>query len=48
MYTFGTTKMLQPDNGVKALVWKDSAKAPTYADCAGVVDTLGTSTRRSR
>ncbi|MEU3687505.1 hypothetical protein [Streptomyces narbonensis] len=44
VYPWGTTRMLQPANGVKALVWKDTAKAPTYEDCAGVVDTLGTST----
>ncbi|MFJ5707625.1 hypothetical protein [Streptomyces sp. NPDC093105] len=41
VYPFGD-HMLRPDNGAKALVW-DGPKAPTYADCAGVVDTLGTS-----
>ena len=43
VYPFGTTHMLRPENGVKALVWKDSTKAPEFADCAGVVDTLGAS-----
>lgn len=43
LYPFGTSYMLQPENRVKTLVWKDTAKTPTYEDCAGVVDTLGTS-----
>ncbi|MDV5145288.1 hypothetical protein R1T08_13945 [Streptomyces sp. SBC-4] len=43
VYPWGTTHMLQPENRVKALVWKDTAKVPTHKDCAGVVDTLGTS-----
>ncbi|MEU2655892.1 hypothetical protein ABZ615_11235 [Streptomyces sp. NPDC007325] len=42
VYPFGD-HMLRPDNGAKALVWKGSAKAPSYADCAGVVDTQATS-----
>ncbi|MGW6966173.1 hypothetical protein ACWGET_19220 [Streptomyces zaomyceticus] len=42
VYPFGST-MLRPEDGVKALVWKDSTKAPSYADCAGVIETLGTS-----
>ncbi|MFH9958910.1 hypothetical protein ACH4OX_32500 [Streptomyces roseolus] len=41
VYPFGD-HMLRPDNGAKALVWK-GAKAPTYADCAGVVGTQATS-----
>ncbi|MFD4377493.1 hypothetical protein [Streptomyces sp. NPDC058486] len=41
VYPFGG-HMLRPDNGSKALVWKGAAKAPSYADCAGVVDTQGT------
>ncbi len=44
VHPFGTSHMLSPDSGAKALVWKDSTKAPTRADCAGVVDTLGTTT----
>ncbi|MFB7589274.1 hypothetical protein [Streptomyces sp. NPDC056169] len=44
VYPFGTTPMLRPEAGAKSLVWKDAAKVPTHADCAGVVDTLGTST----
>ncbi|MFE7582535.1 hypothetical protein ACFU5Y_13380 [Streptomyces gardneri] len=43
IYTFGTSPRMQLGNGVKSLVWKDASKAPAYADCAGVVDTLGTS-----
>lgn len=42
VYPFGD-HMLRPDNGAKALVWKGSAKAPSNADCAGVVDTQATS-----
>lgn len=42
VYPFGD-HMLRPDNGAKALVWKGAAKAPTYADCAGVVPTQATS-----
>ncbi|MFE5797332.1 hypothetical protein ACFQ8C_32780 [Streptomyces sp. NPDC056503] len=42
VYPFGD-HMLRPDNGAKALVWKGSAKAPSYEDCAGVVDTQATS-----
>ncbi|MFE6228543.1 hypothetical protein [Streptomyces sp. NPDC057854] len=41
VYPFGD-HMLRPDNGAKAPVW-DGPKAPAHADCAGVVDTLGTS-----
>ncbi|MFF5501993.1 hypothetical protein [Streptomyces roseolus] len=41
VYPFGD-HMLRPDNGAKALMWK-GAKAPTYADCAGVVGTQATS-----
>ncbi|QES22458.1 hypothetical protein DEJ46_27940 [Streptomyces venezuelae] len=44
IYTFGTSPRMQLGNGVKSLVWKDASKVPAYADCAGVVDTLGTST----
>ncbi|RSS53220.1 hypothetical protein EF909_27350 [Streptomyces sp. WAC01280] len=43
VYPFGD-HMLQPEGDTKALVWKDASKVPAYADCAGVVDTLGTST----
>ncbi|MER5963339.1 hypothetical protein [Streptomyces sp. NPDC002057] len=43
VYPFGTTRMLRPESGAKALVWKDST-APSYEDCAGAVDTLGTTT----
>ncbi|NML49360.1 hypothetical protein HHL19_03220 [Streptomyces sp. R302] len=42
VFPFGD-HMLRPDNGAKALVWKGAAKAPTYEDCAGVVDTQATS-----
>ncbi|MFH9721898.1 hypothetical protein ACH4M4_02880 [Streptomyces sp. NPDC017254] len=42
IYPFGSI-MLRPEGGAKALVWKDTAKAPSYADCAGVIETLGTS-----
>ncbi|MEV4938870.1 hypothetical protein [Streptomyces zaomyceticus] len=42
VYPFGST-MLRPEDGAKALVWKDATKAPSYADCAGVIETLGTS-----
>ncbi|MFI8326449.1 hypothetical protein [Streptomyces sp. NPDC085529] len=41
VYPFGD-HMLRPDNNAKALVW-EGPKAPTHADCAGVVETLGTS-----
>ncbi|MCX5390423.1 hypothetical protein [Streptomyces sp. NBC_00094] len=44
VYPFGTTHMLRPEGATKALVWKESTRTPTYEDCAGVVDTLGTST----
>ncbi|MFF1510832.1 hypothetical protein [Streptomyces sp. NPDC058326] len=42
IHPFGTSHMLNPEGGTKALVWKDSTKAPSHTDCAGVVDTLGT------
>ncbi|GHG15752.1 hypothetical protein ACFFSH_34900 [Streptomyces filamentosus] len=42
VYPFGD-HMLRPDNGAKALVWEGEPKTPSHADCAGVVDTLGTS-----
>ncbi|MFF2776438.1 hypothetical protein ACFVU3_16155 [Streptomyces sp. NPDC058052] len=42
VYPFGD-HMLRPDNGAEALVWKGSAKTPSYEDCAGVVDTQATS-----
>ncbi|MFD8641824.1 hypothetical protein ACFV14_16165 [Streptomyces zaomyceticus] len=42
VYPFGSM-MLRPEDGAKALVWEDSTKAPSYADCAGVIETLGTS-----
>ncbi|KQX53137.1 MULTISPECIES: hypothetical protein [unclassified Streptomyces] len=41
VYPFGS-HMLRPERGAKAVVWEDSAKVPSYEDCAGVVDTLGT------
>ncbi|MFF6897597.1 hypothetical protein [Streptomyces hydrogenans] len=42
VYPFGG-HMLRPDNGAKAFVWKGTPKTPSYEDCAGVVDTQGTS-----
>ncbi|MFF6791066.1 hypothetical protein ACFY9C_18540 [Streptomyces filamentosus] len=42
VYPFGD-HMLRPANGAKALVWEGESKTPSHADCAGVVDTLGTS-----
>ncbi|MEU3607232.1 hypothetical protein AB0E83_17575 [Streptomyces sp. NPDC035033] len=41
VYPFGD-HMLQPDNGAKSLVWKDTAKLPSYEDCAGVIGTQAT------
>ncbi|MEU8777962.1 hypothetical protein [Streptomyces sp. NPDC048606] len=41
VFSFGNLR-LRPQGGAKALVWEDSSKVPTYADCAGVIDTLGT------
>ncbi|MCX4980642.1 hypothetical protein [Streptomyces sp. NBC_00572] len=44
VYPFGG-HMLQPGDGVKALVWKDSTnKTPSYEDCARDIDTMATST----
>ncbi|MBW5484430.1 hypothetical protein [Streptomyces bambusae] len=37
-----TGRMLRPERGAKALVWAEAGKVPSYADCAGVVDTQGT------
>ncbi|WP_030755026.1 hypothetical protein [Streptomyces griseus] len=42
VYPFGD-HMLRPDGDTRALVWEGPSKSPSYADCAGVVDTLGTS-----
>ncbi|MDH6545466.1 hypothetical protein ACFXJO_39180 [Streptomyces lavendulae] len=39
--SFGS-EQLRPAGGAKALVWEDPSKTPSYEDCAGVVDTLGT------
>ncbi|WP_405706303.1 hypothetical protein OG264_03935 [Streptomyces xanthophaeus] len=33
---------LRPERGAKALVWKETGKVPSYADCAAVVDTEAT------
>ncbi|MFD8983358.1 hypothetical protein [Streptomyces sp. NPDC059564] len=41
VYSFGNTLRLRPEGGAKVLVWEDAAKAPSYEDCAGVVDTMG-------
>ncbi|WP_371677256.1 hypothetical protein [Streptomyces sp. NBC_01276] len=41
VFSFGNQR-LRPEGGAKALVWEDSSKTPSYEDCAGVVDTLGT------
>lgn len=44
VYPFGD-HMLRPEEGAKALVWKDATnKTPSYADCARDIDTLGTDT----
>lgn len=41
VYSFGTTLRLRPEGGAKVLVWEDATKVPSYEDCAGVVDTMG-------
>lgn len=37
-----TGRMLRPERGAKAFVWAEAGKAPSYEDCAGVVETQGT------
>jgi hypothetical protein len=41
VFSFGNTLRLRPEGGAKLLVWEDATKAPSYEDCAGVVDTMG-------
>lgn len=41
VFQFGDRR-LRPERGAKAMVWPDSEKVPSYADCAAVVDTQAT------
>ncbi|MEU3724643.1 hypothetical protein [Streptomyces sp. NPDC031705] len=41
VYSFGNER-LRPEGGAKMMVWEGPSKVPSYEDCAGVVDTLGT------
>ncbi|WP_412074991.1 hypothetical protein ACLF6K_02510 [Streptomyces xanthophaeus] len=41
VFEFGDRR-LRPERGAKAMLWADSKKVPSYADCAAVVDTQAT------